>query len=345
MIGPWRGSLEGRLVLRLSALLLGIVVLGLATGAVSSYRTAARLSNDALAEEMVAEFLGKAAWLFPLILCIVVAVTVWTVRSSIKPVLRASEQAAAIAPDAIDVRLSTADLPAELRPLVEAVNHALDRLSQGFELQRRFTADAAHELRTPLAILSAGLEALKPTPEVRRLQLDAARMTRLVQQLLEVARLDASLTVARRKVDLVSVASDVCQQLAPWVAAQGLELALEAAEGAVWVMADPEALGNALRNLVENAVVHGPPDSEVTISVTREGALAVADRGPGVPLEDRPHIFERFWRGQRRRASGSGAGLGLAIVAEIVRLHDGSLEVSAAEGGGAVFRIQLPISA
>lgn len=341
MIRAWSASLEGRLVLRLSALLLAIVVIGLVAGLVSSYRTAAVLSDDALAEQIVAEFLGKAAWLFPLIVAVVVAVTVWTVRTSLRPVVLVSQQAAAISPDAIEARLGGANLPAELRPLVQAVNHALDRLSAGYEVQRRFTADAAHELRTPLAILSAGLEALAPTPPVRRLQQDAARMSRLVEQLLEVARLDASPTVARRQVDLNSIATDVVERLAPWAAAQGRELALEVANTPVWVMADPDALANALRNLVENAVAHGAPHSEVTVSVASDGRLAVRDRGPGVSAEDIPRIFERFWRGAQKRASGTGAGLGLAIVAEIVRLHEGRVEVGSPEGGGAVFSVLL----
>ncbi|MDB5451733.1 MAG: hypothetical protein JWO33_311 [Caulobacteraceae bacterium] len=344
MIRAWSTSLEGRLVLRLSGLLLAIVVIGLAAGLVSSYRTAAVLSNHALAEQIVGEFLGKTAWLFPLIVAVVVAVTVWTVRSSLRPVVLASQQAAAISPEAIDVRLAGADLPAELRPLVHAVNHALDRLSQGFEVQRRFTADAAHELRTPLAILSAGLEALEATPQVRRLQQDAARMCRLVEQLLEVARLDACPTVMRHGLDLNGVAADVVEQLAPWAMAQQRELALEAADAAVWVMADADALGNAVRNLVENAVAHGPPGSEVTVSVASAGRLSVTDRGPGVSEDDELHIFERFRRGAHNRAVGAGAGLGLAIVAEFVRLHEGRVEVGRADGGGAVFSVFLPLA-
>ena len=238
MIRRWSASLEGRLVLRLSALLVAIVVIGLAAGVITSYHTAAKLADDALAEQMVSEFFGKAACLFPLIMAVTVLIVVWTVRRSLHPLRVASQQAAAITPDATHVRLTGQDLPFELLPLVDAINHALDRLSSGFEAQRRFTADAAHELRTPLAILTAGLETLPKSDEVARLQLDAERMNRLVEQLLRVARLDAQQSDLARDIDLNIVASEVVERLAPLAARAGRSLAFEPSAAPTLVRGD-----------------------------------------------------------------------------------------------------------
>jgi len=342
MIRTWSASLEGRLVLRLSALLLAIVVIGLATGVITSYQTAAKLADDALAEQMVGEFFGKAAWLFPLIVSIVVLVIVWTVRSSLKPLRVASQQAAAITPDAIHVRLAGHDLPAELRPLVTAINSALDRLSSGFEAQRRFTADAAHELRTPLAILTAGLESLPKSDGIARLQLDAERMNRLVEQLLRVARLDAQPIDLAREIDLNAVASEVVERLAPLATSAGRSLAFEPAKAPALVRGDRDALGDAIRNLVENAIVHSPRGEEVLIQVDPNCSVSVIDRGPGVPDDLKNQVFERFWRSREQRSSGVGAGLGLSIVAEIARTHGGRVTVTDVPGGGANFALSLP---
>jgi signal transduction histidine kinase len=312
---------------------------------ISGYHAAGELSNEALADAFVEEFLRDAAWVFPIIAAVVLAVTVWTIRTSLRPVRSASDNAARITPGDTSVRLPTAGLPAELAPLVIAMNEALDRLEKGFDTQRQFTANAAHELRTPLAILTAGLESLSPSVEVGRLRQDAERMNRLVSQLLRVARLDAQPMDVRQTVDLDKVAGVVVERLAPWAAKAGRSLAFEPAEAPVPVHGDPDALGDAVRNLVENAIAHSPVGQEVTVSVDARGAVSVVDRGPGVPAEQRDQIFERFWRSRERRSSGAGAGLGLSIVSEIARAHAGKVAVSDAPDGGACFTLTLPLAA
>jgi signal transduction histidine kinase len=345
MLRTWRQSLEGRVIIRLTVLLVVAMGAGFLAMVVASYRTAAELSDEALADRFVSEFMRDAAWVFPIFAVLVLAIAAWTVRSGLKPVVAASHSAAAITPGAVDVRLPTENLPSELLPLVAAINSALERLEAGFTVQRQFTANAAHELRTPLAILTAALENLDPSSEVERLRLDAARMNRIVGQLLRVARLDAQPITVLRPLDLRIVASAVVEHLAPWAAAAGRRLAFEAPEAPVQVRGDFEVLTDAIRNLVENAVGHTPADTEVVIQVTADGRVCVSDSGPGVAPEDRDKVFDRFWRGRARTASGAGAGLGLAIVAEIVRAHNGTVSVSASEAGGALFCLTVPLLA
>ena len=300
----------------------------------------ARASDtDALAHALLREFVLDVVWVIPLFAAATLAVGVWSIRRGLRPARLASERAASITPDRTDVRLPTQTLPSELLPLVAAMNHALDRLEQGFVTQRQFTANAAHQLRTPLAILTAGLEVFQDGPEIAKLREDAARMNRLVEQLLRVARLDATPMDTGRVVDLRATAAACVEYLAPWAIGQGRAVGFEAPPTPVRVRGNADAITDALRNLVENAVAHAPMGTEVGVTVKADGCVSVSDRGPGVAPEDRAQVFERFWRGRSERQSG--AGLGLAIVAEIARAHGGSVEVGDAPGGGTIFTMKL----
>jgi len=291
---------------------------------------------DAMTRSLVERFAREGGWLGAPFLFAMLLVSLVTIRNSLLPLRRLSEQAAAIGPSSTDIRLPEAEVPREILPLVHAVNSALDRIEAGFRIQRDFTADAAHELRTPLAVLRAHIETL-PDPATREaLVRDVDSMTQLVGQLLAVARAEALTVAMDEEADLNTVAVDVCSFLAPMALKQRRMIEVIAAPGDCPVTANAEAVFNALRNLVENALTHAPPDTTVTVRVEAPAILRVEDRGPGVPAELRERIFQRFWRAERRK---SGSGLGLAIVREIMQAHGGRVEVDDRPGGGAVFSL------
>src|SRR5260370_31567916 len=167
-------------------------------------------------------------------------------------------------------------------------------------------------------------------------------MNWLVGQLLRVARLDSVPMAVSATIDLVATTAGVLESMTPWTIGQACLLVLDAPSRAVQVRGNADAIADEVRNLVENAVHQSAAGGEVAVTVSEEGTVTVADRGPGVPQADRLRIFERFWRG--RGVTRQGAGLGLAIVAEIAKAHGGSIEVADRSGGGAAFALRIPLA-
>jgi len=155
-----------------------------------------------------------------------------------------------------------------------------------------------------------------------------------------VARLDA-VALEFEIIELNGIASSVVESLAPWAIAQKRSLAFINADKPVHIHGNAHAVADAIRNLVENGVMHSPSNGEVTVTLYEDGRVSVADQGHGVPLQDRENIFDRFWRGKAPKTEG--AGLGLAIVSEIMKAHAGSVEVADNPGGGAVFALAFRI--
>lgn len=295
--------------------------------------TEGRAAGDALVRSMLAEFYAHTWWVVLPFVVLVLIVGQWTLSAGLSSMRTLSQRAARIGPRASEERLPTGQVPAEVRPLVDAVNGAFDRLELALRLQREFTANAAHQLRTPLAILTARLDGLDATEKSAVLRRDVERINRLVHQLLKVARLDAQPLDVSQPVDLRAVASESVSYAAPLAIKRKRELALVGAEGPVWVRGNAQAIGDALVNLIENAIAHAPEGSTIAVAVAADGTLSVSDRGPGIPVGQREEAMRRFWRG--KAAKGDGAGLGLAIVAETARQHGGSLRIEDNPGGGA----------
>jgi two-component system sensor histidine kinase TctE len=297
-----------------------------------------REQTDVLVDSLMAHFLVGAVWSLLPIGLVTVLVSLATLRRGLRPLTQASATAATVGPARPGVRLPMLGLPREVTPLVEAVNAALTRLEHTIETQRSFMAQAAHGLRTPLAVLTARLDGLGDAEEAQALRRDVDRMGRLVSQLLRMARLESLPLDVTQAVDLRLVAAEAIVDLAPLGLVHGVELAL-LGEETVPARGNHAALVLAVTNLVENAIGYAPSGSLVEVEVARPGSITVLDRGPGVPSEYRSRILEPFERGPN--AGDGGAGLGLAIVREIAAAHRGTVRVHARRGGGAVFALVI----
>jgi signal transduction histidine kinase len=296
--------------------------------------------RDVLIDDIVNDFFSRVGWVTAPIFLLLLAIDVVIIRRTIRPIVGASALAERIGPSSTDLRLPEARMPLEVLPLIRAVNQALDRLEEGFRGQRAFTADAAHELRTPLAILTTQIDMIRDRDLAQSLRADVENMTRLVNQLLEIAELETVVIGPDETADLVAVSTEIAAFLAPLALSRNRTVAVSGAPGPVLVHGNADTIGRAVRNLVENALAHTPTETAAEISVEADGVLRVSDSGPGVPLGDRERIFRRFWRRDRQRPGS--AGLGLAIVAEIARMHGATVSVGDSPEGGAVFALKFP---
>ncbi len=261
-----------------------------------------------------------------------------TLRYTLRPLRLVSESAAAISPRSLHARLNTGAVPAEVGPLVESFNRVLERVEQGYRVQQEFLANAAHELKTPLALIRAQIE-LEPGEGGSRDALlgDVAYMSRQVQQLLLLAEASEAHNYQFGVIRVEAVAHEAAAYLRRRAEAVGVHLAVSSTEPGVRWTADHGALFTLLKNLLENAIEHAPAGSTVEVGIEAH-ALTVRDYGPGVDAQQLPLLFVRFWRGAHRR--DLGAGLGLAICQEIALAHGWSLT---AEPAGPGLRLCLAV--
>ena len=277
-------------------------------------------------------------------------VLIWVgVGRGLEPLEAMSKAVSKRRPDAL-APLSERNLPDELQPLAGSLNGLLARLSDALASQRRFTADAAHELRTPLAALTLQLDLARRAnaPGERAAALDdleagVARASHVVEQLMTLARVEPeAMAQMRTECDLVALAKDAIVARAALAADKGIDLGLARATPAT-VLGDPASLGILLSNLIDNALRYTPRGGriDVTVECDQSGAtLGVADTGPGIPPEARERVFDRFYRGEDNDVPGSG--LGLSIVKRIADAHAATIALdSAAAGSGLVVRVHF----
>ncbi len=295
--------------------------------------------EESLVAQLMLGALDELYWPIALLLIAVVGVVVVTVLSSLRSLRAVSHQASMLSLSRLDERLHAENLPRELVPLVQAVNTSLDRLEADYRVQREFSANAAHQLRTPLATLRARLESRFSAQELGDVAFEIEQLARLVEQLLCLARLDSQEQFQFAEFDAHAVALEVARELAP--------VALESEHYLTAVTPDASvpAHGNAtltrlvFRNLIENAIQYTPAGTSITLSA--EGAaVIIADDGPGIAAPAAASLFERFRRAPD--ASGPGAGLGLAIAKCIMERQGGRLTLDAKAARGARFVMEFP---
>jgi two-component system, OmpR family, sensor histidine kinase TrcS len=327
-----------------------------------------------LATRTVARRIVTVAVFLVAVLLVTAVLTTSVVRYALRPLRRVAATAAEVAGMPLsddEHRIATRVQPEDTDPASEVgiVGHTLNRLldnvdsalshrAESDRRMRQFIADASHELRTPLAAIQGYSEltrqdssALPPTTEyaLARIESEARRMTSLVDELLLLSRLNEGEDLRTEDVDLGDVVIDAVNDVS--VAAPTHHWITDLPDGPVWVRGDRDRLHQLVSNLLSNGWVHTPPGVTVTTAITHErfGAdgpyaeLTVANDGPGIDPDLLPHLFERFMRADKSRSNGFGNGLGLAIVASIVKAHHGSVTAESA-AGQTVFRVRLAVT-
>ncbi len=277
----------------------------------------------------------------------------WLSGRAIRPIADISHTAASISSDNLSARIAAESMDAELRSLANTLNSMLGRLEGSFQKQLQFTADASHELRTPIAVLLSHCELAlrreRSTDEYQQTlatcQTAGQRMQGLVEGLLTLARADGGgLDLASEQVDLRGLAEQTVALLRPLAAQHRLTLKCSGTEAIC--KADSPQISQVLSNLVHNAILYNRPGGSVTIvssQTDNEAVLTVEDTGVGIPESSLPRLFDRFYRvDEARSRSTGGSGLGLAICKSIVDAHGGSLKVTSNLGTGSRFDMRLP---
>lgn len=303
-------------------------------------------------QQLAGSLLRVALVVLPCFLLLAALGSWWIVRRSFRPLDRITAAAAAIN-EAKDLSGRIALPPGrdEFSTLAATFDQMFERLERSFEAEKQFTADASHELRTPVSIIQGACEyglQYDETEEERRetltmIRRQALRMSELISQLLRMTRLDQGTELAQlQQVDLGELVRSLCQEQGYDV--QGLCLELE--EG-ITVQADPALLSRLIENLVENAFKYGRPGGHVWIASAQDAQeirLSVRDDGIGIPAEEQEKVWQRFYQVEPSRGEGSGAGLGLALVRQIAQVHGGRMTLESVPGVGSSFTLHLPLS-
>ncbi len=290
----------------------------------------------------------------PFVVSLAVGGGYWLMRRSLQPVDEITRRAEGITSTNLSARLPVIRTGDELERLSMSLNRMIARLDDAFQHINRFSADASHELRTPLTILQLELEGLAQShrkdaslgDEIGSALEETHRMSRIVESLLAISRLDAGeVKMDKTHLDLGDLATSTAGEMRLLAEEKSIRLHTHAATG-VHVDGDRTRLQQVIVNLIDNAIKYTPEGGEIEIRVGLEGSTAVvevSDNGPGIPADALPHVFERFYRADKARSRATGgAGLGLSIVKAICAAHSAEVKVSSQEGRGSCFRVELP---
>ncbi len=290
-------------------------------------------------QQFTLPFMGAGVAIFSVVLLVVFGICAYvTLGFTLRPLRTLSESAASISPRALHARLRTRAIPSEIAPLVHSFNRALDRLEHGYRVQQEFLSTAAHELKTPLALIRAQVELRGEGEDRDSLLGDVEQMTRQVQQLLLLAEASEVQNYGFASVDVQEVARDVVAYLQRMAEAAHVDVILSGSASVARWQADRGALFTLLKNLLENAIQHAPPGTGVRVEVDA-ATVTVRDSGPGADPQQLSQMFSRFWRGAHRR--DTGAGLGLAICREIALAHGWVLSAHRVDPG-LLLRLSVP---
>jgi len=310
--------------------------------------------------EMMDDIRNTFVWAIPAALLLAAVGGYLLARKSLAPVADMTGQARGMGASNLQSRLRVVNERDELGQLALTFNQLLERLEASFEQQRRFMADASHELRTPVAILRGEAEVALSQPErssseyretLAILRDESQRLARIIEDLFTLARADAGqYPLTPREAYLDEIASEALQRARSLALAKNIKLT-SAIEPDLPIHADEALLGRMLLNLLDNATKYSPSGSNVHLACNRQDEryfVSVSDNGPGIPVELQPRIFERFFRADKARSrcegDTGGAGLGLSIARWIVESHHGRLELTRSGESGSTFTVSLPVT-
>ena len=302
-----------------------------------------------LVEESVNALRNLLLLMLPIVLMLCVGVGYLLAGRALRPIESVSAELDAIGPTNLSSRLTVPPVSDEVARLTAEINSLLDRLERSSATERRFASDAAHELRTPLAVLRTGLEvalARDRTPAENRAALGAAHrealsLCRIADELLMLSRLNGEVMVDRQKLNLRALLSEIAATVGPLAQSREIKLSVSAPED-IFVNGNEGHLRRLIVNLLDNALKFTPAGGSIDVSLKSDANRAiirVADTGEGIHPAELPHIFDRFFRGTG--SPGEGSGLGLSLCREIARAHGGDIAAANLPSGGSAFVVTL----
>lgn len=297
-------------------------------------------SADRFSDQISSEFMKRVLSVGVPFYCALLLIILITVRRGFKPLQMAAKQVENANITNPDFQIPEHGLPQEITPFIKTINFSFKRLARSIQEQKEMTENLAHELRTPLAVLKANIEQLGRDKQSTKILRDVDAMIKLVNQMLDMTRLEYADMIEMHEVDLSEILSQVCQDLWPLFLKDHRELRVSGIATPVLVRGNKDLIYRAIRNVLDNAREHSPPKTPVDVSI--EGyVIKVRDYGPTIPADRRAKIFGRLHRLGEKAGAKSGAGLGLSIVSKTMEVHRGRALLEPAPVEGNIFLLDF----